>query len=154
MVFSKINKLRKNRGFTIVELLIVIVVIGILAAIVIVAYTGISVRANASASKANAQSVQSVAEAYAQDTVNNGLYAASAASLSSYTGGTARIPSGVTLVTTQLTTSGTTTIQYTAKGTTGACIGYWDPSLGTPAAIYVYAGNATAGTNAAAPTCA
>lgn len=35
----------KKRGFTIVELLIVIVVIGILAAIVIVAYSGIQVRA-------------------------------------------------------------------------------------------------------------
>ncbi|MEI7917909.1 MAG: prepilin-type N-terminal cleavage/methylation domain-containing protein [Candidatus Saccharibacteria bacterium] len=35
----------KNRGFTIVELLVVIVVIGILAAITIVSYTGISQRA-------------------------------------------------------------------------------------------------------------
>ncbi len=37
-----------DKGFTIVELLIVVVVIGILAAIVTVAYTGISDRANAS----------------------------------------------------------------------------------------------------------
>lgn len=36
---------RKNAGFTIVELLIVIVVIGILAAIVIVAFNGINTRA-------------------------------------------------------------------------------------------------------------
>ena len=39
----------KNRGFTIVELLIVIVVIAILAAITIVAYNGIQTRAKASA---------------------------------------------------------------------------------------------------------
>ena len=36
----------KNTGFTIVELLIVIVIIGILAAITIVAYNGIQNRAN------------------------------------------------------------------------------------------------------------
>ena len=42
------SKIIRNRvtGFTIVELLIVVVVIGILAAIVTVAYTGISGRAN------------------------------------------------------------------------------------------------------------
>lgn len=39
---------RRNHGFTIVELLIVVVVIGILAAIVTVAYTGIQDRANSS----------------------------------------------------------------------------------------------------------
>lgn len=37
---------KKQKGFTIVELLIVIVVIGILAAITIVAYNGIQARAN------------------------------------------------------------------------------------------------------------
>ena len=40
---------KTNRGFTIVELLIVIVVIGILAAITIVAYNGLQQRANNSA---------------------------------------------------------------------------------------------------------
>src|ERR1039457_5880303 len=39
---------RHNRGFTIVELLVVIVVIGILAAITIVAYSGITQKAVAS----------------------------------------------------------------------------------------------------------
>ncbi|MEI6850837.1 MAG: prepilin-type N-terminal cleavage/methylation domain-containing protein [Candidatus Saccharibacteria bacterium] len=46
-----------KRGFTIVELLVVIVVIGILAAITIVSYTGVTARANGSATKSNAQSV-------------------------------------------------------------------------------------------------
>lgn len=44
-------------GFTIVELLIVIVVIGILAAIVVVAYNGVQDRASASAMKAEIASI-------------------------------------------------------------------------------------------------
>jgi prepilin-type N-terminal cleavage/methylation domain-containing protein len=45
----RLRKANKNLGFTIVELLIVIVVIGVLAAIVIVAYNGVTQGANASA---------------------------------------------------------------------------------------------------------
>jgi prepilin-type N-terminal cleavage/methylation domain-containing protein len=41
----------KNRGFTIVELLIVIVIIAILVAITIVAYSGITARANTSSAQ-------------------------------------------------------------------------------------------------------
>jgi len=54
---SKLNIKSKSKGFTIVELLVVIVVIGILAAITIVSYTGITARANTSSAKANAGTV-------------------------------------------------------------------------------------------------
>lgn len=47
------HKNNKQRGFTIVELLIVIVVIGILAAITIVAYNGVQARATFSAYKSD-----------------------------------------------------------------------------------------------------
>ena len=53
----------KQHGFTIVELLIVIVVIAILAAITIVAYNGIQSRAKTSAAQSAAETLQKKAEA-------------------------------------------------------------------------------------------
>lgn len=58
------NIKKDQKGFTIVELLIVIVVIGILAAITIVAFNGIQNRANATAAEALATDVIKKAEAY------------------------------------------------------------------------------------------
>ncbi|MFZ2126158.1 MAG: type II secretion system protein [Candidatus Microsaccharimonas sp.] len=60
-------KLQAQKGFTIVELLIVIVVIGILAAITLVSYNGITSRANAASAKATAATVQKKAELYQAD---------------------------------------------------------------------------------------
>ena len=54
-------------GFTIVELLIVVVVIAILAAITIVSYNGITSKANASAAQSTASALQKKAELYAAD---------------------------------------------------------------------------------------
>ena len=56
--------LKNKKGFTIVELLIVIVVIAILAAITIVAYNGIQTRANVSATESNVTILQKKMEAY------------------------------------------------------------------------------------------
>ena len=49
LILNIMYKYKKQVGFTIVELLVVIVIIGILAAITIVSYTGISSKATASA---------------------------------------------------------------------------------------------------------
>lgn len=70
MNISAKNK-TKNTGFTIVELLIVIVVIGILAAITIVAYSGIQNRANDSAVQSD---LSAMAKKIALFHVDNGRY--------------------------------------------------------------------------------
>lgn len=57
-------KFKKQSGFTLVELLIVIVVIAILAAISIVAYNGIQNRGKSSAAQELASQIQKKAEAY------------------------------------------------------------------------------------------
>lgn len=54
----------KNKGFTIVELLIVIVVIGILATLVIVTFTGIQQKARNSQRQTDINAVDSHVEAY------------------------------------------------------------------------------------------
>lgn len=54
----------KERGFTIVELLIVIVIIAVLAAITILAYNGITNRSKAASAAATANSLQKKLEAY------------------------------------------------------------------------------------------
>ena len=63
---------RTQRGFTIIELLIVIVVIGILAAITIVAYNGIQNRANNTAVESDLASAGKKIELH--KVMNDGLY--------------------------------------------------------------------------------
>lgn len=67
MTLSKIKTMKKDRGFTIVELLIVIVIIAVLAAITIVAYNGITNRAKDANNKTDATSIAKVAEAINAD---------------------------------------------------------------------------------------
>ena len=61
------KKLQAQQGFTIVELLIVVVVIAILATITVVTYNGVTGRANTAAAKTSAQTAMSKIEAYAAD---------------------------------------------------------------------------------------
>ncbi len=141
---------KNQSGFTIVELLIVIVVIGILAAITIVAYSGITNRGYAAQAMTNAENVQKVAEAMNADT---GAYPVDATALTAYSNtaaAVAKIPTGVTTGATQVATgTGKTYVQYLPKGTTGGCIQWWDYAAAAPGPKYDYVGNATAGTGLA-----
>lgn len=143
---SKITK--KDSGFTIVELLVVIVVIGILAAITIVSYTGVTGRAKTAQAQSNAASAQSVAEAYNADL---GYYPATAAAFATGSVST-RLPSGMSIVpqSTALTTSnGQTTVTWACltacASTTGGRITFFDFSTGVASTTIIYVGAAAVG---------
>lgn len=82
-----------HKGFTIVELLIVIVVIGILASISIVSYNGITQRANNTASESAANSVARKVQIYAVET---GSYPYSTSDLTANPTATYYVPASIT----------------------------------------------------------
>lgn len=143
MIFNRNNKLL---GFTIVELLIVIVVIGILAAITIVAYNGIQNRGKAAAAQSASNALDKRAEIYY---VENSQYPVTAAvitgtgtqnSVATTTTSTWYSAQGSAFTTTAgtvATTSGMYSglaapadpkaLYYTnSSSTTGGCIWYYD----------------------------
>jgi prepilin-type N-terminal cleavage/methylation domain-containing protein len=148
-----------SRGFTIVELLIVIVVIGILAAITIVAYTGITTQANQKTALGNAQTVKSAVDTFyaekgtypAVDTSGANAAAKATNTTTNINGGSyGKLSSSVNLSVAAALTADNTTILYALKGTTGACFGYY-PAGGSFA--WITSGDAATMTNAASPSC-
>ena len=71
--------LRSNKGFTLIELMIVVVIIGILAAIAIPNFMGMTNRAKVAQVKSTMHTVQVTVEDFA--TRNNGVYPTNAATV-------------------------------------------------------------------------
>jgi len=132
MILNKIKSKELNGGFTIVELLVVIVVIGILAAITVVSYTGITTKANKAAAIQNASSVAAAADA---SFAENQTYPTSG----NLSAGTVKVPSNISIIATIPATGTPAAITY-VQASTGYCIQYWD---GAAKATF-----ATAGTGA------
>ncbi len=146
MSLANIKLNSAQRGFTIVELLIVVVVIAILAAITIVSYNGITTRANASAAKSVAATVQKKVELYQAE---EGRYPVGIGDLSANTSKSYHLtnasitPTASPIVTAD---SGKTRVQVFSCGATAAAaavaatvtgvrIIYFDYEASTPAPV-------------------
>jgi len=151
------QKQTKPKGFTIVELLIVVVIIAILAAITIVAYNGIQNRANTSAAQSQAASIVKKFEAlgavkgsyYSTNgagvtgaNINTYATAAPASSEASVDtpatviAATGAAASNLTLGTAK---TGSTAVVSAWACTAGAHVWYWDYTAGT--AVLMKAGS-------------
>lgn len=126
------TKQTKQRGFTIVELLIVVVIIAILAAITIVAYNGIQARANTSAAQSAANTLMKKIEAY--NAINTGYPKTTTSVASDLSGDTTTTLAGTgILIGTPTSGTGKTTMKVELCGTgAGVKISYWDYTLATP----------------------
>jgi prepilin-type N-terminal cleavage/methylation domain-containing protein len=135
------NKLwtkKDQKGFTIVELLIVIVIIAILAAITIVAYNGIQSRGKTSAAQAAAVNADKKAELYFTETSG---YPTAPSQLTGAASTTTYQLTGVTFAASTTSANSPQTLTFiSCTATVGVKIGYYDYSAG--AVVYVYAGSA------------
>ncbi len=134
-MLNNINTMRKQRGFTIVELLIVIVVIAILAAITIVAYNGIQNRAKTTSAQAAASNVQKKIEAYNAAVGSYPTGAADGNAFETLLNGQTESNIGSIQIAVPASGTGQNTVQveYCTAGATGARLGWFD--YGTNAVV-------------------
>ncbi len=141
MGLQNTKAIKPAKGFTIVELLIVIVVIGVLAAIVIVAYNGVTNRARTAKSSQAAAVVQKKIEAYNSEV---GSYPAtfsaltSAATTLSYYMSASQLTIVFAAIAAAPGTGSEATVNYVPACTvvTGYAIGYWDYTTSSQKRLY------------------
>ena len=124
---------KKNKGFTIIELLIVIVIIGILVAITAVSYTGITNGANTADAQTKARAISQYAIACQAKTGSWPTVGGTPSTLTCAEPTGLELPkNGSTAVVISATAPTGVSQQKTNFGFSAGTVSYWDSAKATP----------------------